>query len=432
MTITVDYLTKVITVPQGDLTLVSGTLYELDTETFRQTLKAIEASENGIHFDDMHTRNAPYTVAGVTYAQSIEIINGYSVTFSPSAAWSVRLIGSNNNIFDIEAGVLNQNQVQVIPTNSAGLIDINKADIEAGAYNGKIYWDVDNGVDGVGHPFGTERAPVKTQQIAIDRAVDRKLNKIQLVAPLTNILDSPSVDNYLFGGDSRASTSVEFGDAIRADTGDCVFTNMHLNWALWGGINVRHCIIDDLTGVGCTVNETIIDDTLISGNITLRPSNIKPVTIVDCGSINSNNFVLDINGTTGNIAIQNYTDRLTIINCTQPIDIHVSSAAGCELTIDASCTDIGLFEVHGNVNVINESALDIDDDTAHNLVWNQVVETEGNYTGKQVLSVILAVLAGVTTDNGATFKTPNGVTTRVAAILNDNNERTSQTLTPSS
>lgn len=33
-----------------------------------------------------------------------------------------QLEGSNNNIWDVENGILNQNQVQVIPTNSAGLI----------------------------------------------------------------------------------------------------------------------------------------------------------------------------------------------------------------------------------------------------------------------------------------------------------------------
>ena len=32
------------------------------------------------------------------------------------------LVGSNNNLFDVENGILNQNYVQVIPGNSAGLI----------------------------------------------------------------------------------------------------------------------------------------------------------------------------------------------------------------------------------------------------------------------------------------------------------------------
>jgi hypothetical protein len=44
----------------------------------------------------------------------------YSITFE-NGAYSVQLSGSNNNIWDIGGGILNQNTVQVIPTNSAGL-----------------------------------------------------------------------------------------------------------------------------------------------------------------------------------------------------------------------------------------------------------------------------------------------------------------------
>jgi hypothetical protein len=122
MAIAVDWPTKVFSVPQGDLTLVSGTLYEMDTETdFRQLVNAIMASEEGIVFDDPISHNTQYSVAGVVYARKVELINGYSLRFTPDSQWSVRLAGSNNNLFDVENGVLVQNQVQVIAQNSAGL-----------------------------------------------------------------------------------------------------------------------------------------------------------------------------------------------------------------------------------------------------------------------------------------------------------------------
>lgn len=120
MAITIDWLTKVISVPQADLTPVTGTLYELDTDWFRLQLKALEASEEGIPFEDTHVHNTQVTVAGTTFFRTIEIINGYSVEFTPDAQWSVRLSGSNNNIFDVQNGILVQNQVQVIAQNSAG------------------------------------------------------------------------------------------------------------------------------------------------------------------------------------------------------------------------------------------------------------------------------------------------------------------------
>ena len=124
MAISIDPATKVITIPKADLTLVSGTLYTLDTDAFRLELKDWEDSELGIVHPDTHSHNTEVTIAGVTYARFIEIINGYSVTFE-NGTYSVKLTGSNNNIWDVENSILNQNTVQVIPTNSAGLISVN-------------------------------------------------------------------------------------------------------------------------------------------------------------------------------------------------------------------------------------------------------------------------------------------------------------------
>ena len=120
MAITVDWTTKIVSVPQADITFISGTLYELDTDWFRLQLKAIEASVEGMPFVDIHLHNTQVTVAGTTFFRTIEIINGYQVQFTPDTQWSVRLAGSNNNIFDVENGILVQNQVQVIAQNSAG------------------------------------------------------------------------------------------------------------------------------------------------------------------------------------------------------------------------------------------------------------------------------------------------------------------------
>ena len=77
MTITVNPVTHIINVPQSDLTLISGTLYELDTNWFRLQLKYWEASEEGRTEDRTHDHNTQYTVAGVTYARKVEIFNGY-------------------------------------------------------------------------------------------------------------------------------------------------------------------------------------------------------------------------------------------------------------------------------------------------------------------------------------------------------------------
>ena len=65
-------------------------------------------------------------------------------------------------------------------------------------------------------------------------------------------------------------------------------------------------------------------------------------------------------------------------------------------------------------------------------IWAKVCETQGSFTAQQIMSLILSALAGVTSSAGDVFKTPNGVSTRITAVTNASNERTSITPSPSS
>ena len=127
MALSLDPATKIVTIPQADLTLVGGTLYELDTNQFRLDVGILLASEAYILMDYAFQHNTEVTVAGTTFARIIEFINGFSIEFE-DGQYTVRLAGSNNNIFDVENGILQQNQVQVIAQNSAGLVVISTGD----------------------------------------------------------------------------------------------------------------------------------------------------------------------------------------------------------------------------------------------------------------------------------------------------------------
>ena len=124
----------VVTIPQADLTLISGSLYELDTLAFFSELKALEASEEGMPFGDLMSHNADYTVAGTTYADALLML--CQVQFEDTgSAYSVRLAGTNNDIFDVESGILIPTPlVTVIAQNAAGLVvveSVSSADITA-------------------------------------------------------------------------------------------------------------------------------------------------------------------------------------------------------------------------------------------------------------------------------------------------------------
>lgn len=124
MAISINWLTKVITIPTSFLTLVSGaggpgSLYELDVNALRLALKDIEDSD-GMPYLDTHRHNSPVTLSGVTYTRTFEIINGYTVLFDESVNdhYSVRCIGANHNLSDVKI----VNTVSLIVGNSAGLI----------------------------------------------------------------------------------------------------------------------------------------------------------------------------------------------------------------------------------------------------------------------------------------------------------------------
>lgn len=134
MAISIDWATKVISIPKADTTLVDigpPEVRELDMDAFRLELKDLEDDEEGMPFLDTHQHTAPLTVAGVTLARVVEIINGYTITFE-NGTYSVNIVGANSNISD----VLNHNSVGVNTANSAGLIEV--ASGEAGMTLGEF------------------------------------------------------------------------------------------------------------------------------------------------------------------------------------------------------------------------------------------------------------------------------------------------------
>ena len=118
MALTLDPATKVISVPQADLSLVSGTLWALDTDQFRKDVMTLLASEPYIWMPNPYDHNGEVTIFGTTYARTLEFVNGFSITFEDTgSAYSIRLDGSNNNIADIDSGVLNPTALTtVVPT----------------------------------------------------------------------------------------------------------------------------------------------------------------------------------------------------------------------------------------------------------------------------------------------------------------------------
>lgn len=124
MALSIDWATKVITVPQADLTPLGGSIFELDVDAFRLELKDIEDSEQGQVHPATHRHNTTVTLSGVTYARTVEVINGYTIEFEDvGTPYTVKCTGANHNVADVKV----VNQVSLIIGNSAGLIEVSGA-----------------------------------------------------------------------------------------------------------------------------------------------------------------------------------------------------------------------------------------------------------------------------------------------------------------
>lgn len=117
MAYSVNWITKVISIPTSDLTLVSGTRYRLEMSAFLSEIRRLEWSrDDGLWAEQILDHTNAKTLAGATFAPLDEIINGYTIQFT-GVATRVDLVGTNNNVVD----VLVPTGVSVVPSNSAGL-----------------------------------------------------------------------------------------------------------------------------------------------------------------------------------------------------------------------------------------------------------------------------------------------------------------------
>ena len=119
MAYSVNWATKVISIPKADLTVIQASpeILELDVVDFWTNIHDIQDDFAGIPNDDIMRSNAPVTISGTTYVRTVEVINGYTVEFE-DGQYQVNLVGANNNILDARV----QNQVSINPSNSGGAV----------------------------------------------------------------------------------------------------------------------------------------------------------------------------------------------------------------------------------------------------------------------------------------------------------------------
>ena len=317
MAVTIDWPTKVINVPRADMLLVQSVpteIRELDIDSFRLSLKALEAGGEGMPFLDTHNNNPPVTVGGVTLARVIEIINGYSVTFE-DGQYAVNLVGANSNIGD----VTNVNQVSVRSANSAGLTY--SKEIEDQSYTDSRVWiDTVNGTTGTQYPQGTPGDPVDNKVDAYAIIANRGLPKRWHLAGSLSIINSDDLDGLDIRGGSSVGTMINLTNANTQNFSASVCT---ITGTASGDVEFNNrVILEDYNGFSGSAEECELKGTLTLAGASAEHS------LFDCwsGVPGTGTPIVDCNSLVGlELAVRPYTGGIQINNC---------SGAGSEISID--------------------------------------------------------------------------------------------------
>ena len=109
--LTVNWSTNVITVPLSDLTLVSGTNYQLTVDFWWQLIRDKNDDADATPYSGLYNNIPPTS----STPRIVEVLSPYTVTFE-NGNYSVNVIGGNTNLRD----VVNKNNVSVNTNNTTG------------------------------------------------------------------------------------------------------------------------------------------------------------------------------------------------------------------------------------------------------------------------------------------------------------------------
>ena len=360
MAITVDWSVTpwLITVPKSDLTLDTGTKYNLTVDTFWQLLRDFSDSAEAIPRPTLYSR-IPATASTPSITE-IDL-DYYEIQFE-DGLYSVNIIDGNTNIRDGEV----KNQVSVNTNNTTGFID--QSILVFGTFNSGIYWDAVSGKSSITNSDtdGNEANPLLNLADVQTQAVDKKFTKIHVVADAV-VGATDDLGSYRMSGKNSSLTKMTFVSG--SSTSESQFEDLHLEGDLSGALFIDRCHLTNLTGIGCTTAESIIKNTILDeGTLQVRSDNNQKIHFLNCSS-SGGAVILDINNSAGSIHIHHYLGMLQLANMTVTNTVTFDSPGG-ELTINASNT-AGTVSVRGTTVPIDNSGAGctVNDNTTPKEVW---------------------------------------------------------------
>lgn len=355
MAISIDWGTRIISVPQADLTFLSGVNYSLNTETFRLALRDLEDSPEGIVFPKTHNHSTAVLLGGVSYARIIEIINGYTITFEETGTpYSVSLVGSNNNIL----AVTNLGTVQIASNNSGGLIGVTELTntVYHLSFDSGIWIDQQGGYTAITVPefelLGSSRYPAKDIGTAKAARDHHALPKHLYVIGNLDIGNSDNLQGWDVTGQNAFRTKVNVDDL--ANVTGTAFSEVTLhNSTLDGNSILRQSVLSDTTFVNGYVFQCYLVGTTVLGGAAQADfmNSYSGVAGTDTPTI-------DLGGSGQALTMRAYTGGILLINKTGADACSIDFISG-QLKIDLTTVTNGTIVARGGGKVIDYATGDI-------------------------------------------------------------------------
>lgn len=352
MAISIDWGTRVINVPKADLTLIQSTpteIREMNLDWFRLQLKDLEDDPEGMPFPDTHRHNTEVTVAGLTLARVIEIINGYTITFE-DGQYAVNLVGANSNVADI----VNVNQVSVRSFNSAGLIS--SPAIEYSSFENEVSIDTSSPYSGTLYPVGTKRQPVNNINDAILIAEYRGLKRFKFSSNFTFNVGLNITGYELYGDGMQNSTFTFVNGSI---TAYCEIYKAKVTGRSIGITYYEECLLDDygasqLYATGSTIN---LERCLLANTIYIPANFTGRIRALECKS-GFAPATLSCNGAGFTLVARNWIGDMALTGCTNPNFAGTVDMLSGFITLEGTNTG-GNIILRGIGNLLNTSTMTV-------------------------------------------------------------------------
>lgn len=414
MALSIDYTTKVISIPKADLTLIQTVpteIRELDLGAFHDELRDWEDNEDNIYMPVTHDYAAPADIGGVTLAYVVLLINGYTVTFE-DGQYAVNIIGGNSNVGDN----INVNQVSVRSFNSAGLVQ--NAEIQFASYEGFVWYDSASTNVGTEFPIGTRTAPVNNMADAQLIMQNVGLGSVMLLSPITLATDDYS--EIRFVGESPLHVFVDVQPS--ATVTGCRFENLTLTGTMDVDTIIEKCIINGLSAMRGIIYESMIN----SGTIVLGGAGTTHLLNCWSGVPGTGTPTIDLGGSGQSLALRGFAGGMTLENKTGPESVSIDMLSGQVILADTVTTGTIVMRglatwtnqdtYLGGANVLDQfiDYQEVPTSIDYSAIWDEPM-TSGNTAEQELL---LARSEASSAHNRADDSATDAELARISAQLN--------------